>query len=79
MKSAVVSLGQGLASEWEGSVRVNVVCPARTDTHMRRSVFGNESSNSLLTPHQVAEESVKLIKSKRSGAVVQVRLKSVEF
>ncbi len=74
MKSAVVSLAQGLASEWDNSIRVNVVCPSRTNTTMRRSVFGDEPMDSLLTPEQVAEESIKLITSKRSGAILQVRL-----
>ncbi len=74
MKSAVVSLAQGLASEWENTIRVNVVCPSRTNTLMRRSVFGNEPMDSLLTPEQVAEESIKLINSRRSGAILQLRL-----
>lgn len=75
MKSAVVSLCQGLASEWDSKVRVNVVCPARTKTMMRKSIFGDEPTGSLLNPKQVADECINLLKSKRSGAVVQIRLK----
>jgi ribitol-5-phosphate 2-dehydrogenase (NADP+) / D-ribitol-5-phosphate cytidylyltransferase len=75
MKAAVVNLAQAVADEWHSDrVRVNVVCPGRTDTPMRRRAFGDEPAGSLLDPRTVARTTLATALMQESGQVVEVRL-----
>jgi 2-C-methyl-D-erythritol 4-phosphate cytidylyltransferase len=74
-KAAVVNLTQALAEEWEAdSIRVNCLNPERTATPMRARNFGPESPETLLDPARVAEASLAVLASSRSGQVVDVRI-----
>jgi 2-C-methyl-D-erythritol 4-phosphate cytidylyltransferase len=73
-KSAVVNLGQGLADEWfEDGIRVNVVSPERADTPMRRAAFPDEKRDGMLTADEVAQATLRLIRSDLTGQVLDVR------
>jgi 2-C-methyl-D-erythritol 4-phosphate cytidylyltransferase len=73
-KAAVVNLTQALAEEWypEG-IRVNCINPERTDTPMRRRVFGIEPLNTLLNSEEVATHSLAVLLSSTTGQVVDIR------
>jgi 2-C-methyl-D-erythritol 4-phosphate cytidylyltransferase len=73
-KAAVVNLAQGLAEEWaEDGIRVNAVSPERTDTPMRRQAFPTESRSDLLSAEEVAQATLRLVRSNLSGQVLDVR------
>jgi 2-C-methyl-D-erythritol 4-phosphate cytidylyltransferase len=73
-KAALVNLAQGLAEEWAADrVRVNAVSPERTDTPMRRAAFPNESPVGLLGADEVADATLRLLRSDLTGQVLDVR------
>ena len=73
-KAGVVNLVEGLADEWAASgVRANVVSPERTDTPMRARAFPNESRDGLLSAHEVASATLRLLCSGLTGQVLDVR------
>lgn len=73
-KAAIVNLTQALSEEWLGNqVRVNCINPERTDTPMRRSNFGIEPSETLLSATQVARSTLSVMASSYTGQVVLVR------
>lgn len=73
-KAAVVNLTQALAEEWKkDSIKVNVICPARTKTPMREDNFGKEDSKTLLSAKIVAEKSLQTAFSTFSGLVVDIK------
>ncbi|MDR2738096.1 MAG: bifunctional cytidylyltransferase/SDR family oxidoreductase [Puniceicoccales bacterium] len=73
-KAAVVNLTQALSEEWTGDgIRVNAMNPERTATPMRRSNFGEEPEESLLTPEFVAEKSLRTLLQDYTGQVVDVK------
>ena len=73
-KAAVVNLAQGLADEWaDDGVRVNAVSPERTDTPMRRAAFPDESRIGLLPAGDVAQATLRLLRSDLTGQVLDVR------
>jgi ribitol-5-phosphate 2-dehydrogenase (NADP+) / D-ribitol-5-phosphate cytidylyltransferase len=73
-KAAVVNLAQGLAEEWvDDGIRVNAVSPERTDTPMRRAAFPGESPIGLLPVRDVAEATLRLLRSDLTGQVLDVR------
>ena len=73
-KAGVVNLVEGLADEWATSgVRANVVSPERTDTPMRARAFPHESPDGLLSAHEVAKATLRLIASGLTGQVLDVR------
>jgi 2-C-methyl-D-erythritol 4-phosphate cytidylyltransferase len=73
-KAAVVNLAQGLAEEWSADgIRVNAVSPERTDTPMRRAAFPDEASLGLLAAADVADATLRLIRSDLTGQVLDVR------
>lgn len=74
LKAAIVNLTQALADEWNShGVRVNCINPERTATPMRRSNFGIEPEDSLLSPEKAALISLKTAISKISGQVIDAR------
>lgn len=73
-KAAIVNLTQALADEWSAdSVDVNCINPERTATPMRTANFGLEPSKFLLDPKDVAMISLKVLGSKKTGLIVDVR------
>lgn len=73
-KAAVVNLAQGLADEWStDGIRVNAVSPERTDTPMRRAAFPGEAALGLLAAADVADATLRLIRSDLTGQVLDVR------
>ncbi|MDN5107352.1 2-C-methyl-D-erythritol 4-phosphate cytidylyltransferase [Aliarcobacter butzleri] len=73
-KAAVVNLTQALASEWQkDSIKVNVICPARTKTPMREDNFGKEDSKTLLNAKAVAQSSLQTILEDFSGLVIDIK------
>jgi 2-C-methyl-D-erythritol 4-phosphate cytidylyltransferase len=74
-KAAVANLTQALAEEWEADgVKVNCLNPERTATPMRTRNFGPEPPDTLLTVEEVAEASLAVMTSGKSGHIVDVRL-----
>jgi ribitol-5-phosphate 2-dehydrogenase (NADP+) / D-ribitol-5-phosphate cytidylyltransferase len=73
-KAAVVNLTQALADEWGPfGVRVNCINPERTATPMRVNAFGEEPTESLLQPGDVAYASLDALISAETGHVIDVR------
>ncbi len=74
-KSAIVNFAQALSEEWfDFDIKVNCVCPHRTDTPMRTKNFGIEDKTTLLPPYIVANDTLSLLKSNLSGNVIEVKL-----
>ncbi len=75
-KAAIVNLVQALAEEWmDFGIKVNAISPERTATPMRFENFGKEPSESLLSPEEVAFETLKVLTLDITGQVVEVKLK----
>lgn len=73
-KAAVVNLMQGLAEEYlPFNVRINAINPERTATPMRTENFGNEPHDSLLDVKTVAEATLRVLLTERTGQVIDVR------
>jgi ribitol-5-phosphate 2-dehydrogenase (NADP+) / D-ribitol-5-phosphate cytidylyltransferase len=73
-KAAIVNLTQALADEWTSSgVRVNCVNPERTRTPMRFNAFGEEPPGTLLSSHEVAQQSLDVLLSHLTGHIVDIR------
>lgn len=75
-KAALVNFVQGLAEELSGlGIRVNILNPERTNTPMRKSVFGNEDPSTLLSPEYVDKVAINAILSDVSECIMDVRKK----
>lgn len=71
-KAALVNFTQGLAQEWE-HLQINALLPERTNTSMRTKNFPEENRSTLLSPLDVAEKAVMILKQRKfSGALVEV-------
>jgi len=74
-KAAVVNFTQGLAEERE-DLLINTLIPQRTHTPMRSAQFPHENPSTLLTPEEVAQEILLLLKQNSlTGTLVEVRKK----
>ena len=72
-KSAIVNLVQGLSEEWiKDEIKVNAICPDRTDTPLRKKVFKDDKKN-LLDPGDVAKKTLFLLKNKITGQVYKIK------
>lgn len=71
-KAAIVNLVQALSEELK-NVKINAICPDRTDTPMRWKNFGKEPKNTLVDPEIVAKVTLKTCLSSLSGQVINVR------
>ncbi len=71
-KAAIVNFTQGLALE-HPEYYINVAVPYRTDTAMRKTNFPHEDTSLLLTPEEVANETLSILQSKLQGAVVSIK------
>jgi 2-C-methyl-D-erythritol 4-phosphate cytidylyltransferase len=73
-KAAVVNMTQGLADEWAADgIRVNAVSPERTDTPLRRVAFPDEDRSEMLGAADVADATLRLLRSDLTGQVVDVK------
>lgn len=73
-KAAIVNFAQALSDElYRYGIRVNVICPERTDTPMRWSNFGKEPKETLLSPNTVAYFTLIAILSNVTGQVIDIR------
>ncbi len=73
-KAGIVNFAQALGDElYHYGIRVNTVCPKRTDTLMRRSNFGKEPKETLLSPKTVAYITLMVTLSNFTGQVIDVR------
>ncbi len=76
-KSGLVNFTLGLAEERE-DLSVNVIVPQRTLTNMRKANFPNEKEESLLTPEEVAEAVLELLRREKiTGQVIPITKKPV--
>lgn len=74
-KAAIVNFTQALSEEWfNDKIRVNCINPERCNTPMRRSNFGIEPVDSLLSPYKVAIASLNTLFSRFTGAVIDVKI-----
>ncbi len=72
--AGIVNFTQALAEEWEADgVRVNCINPERTATPMRTANFGVEPEDLLLKADEVAEVSLRVLLSEKTGIIVDVR------
>ena len=70
---------QAIAQEWDGDgIRVNCINPERTKTPMRVKNFGKEPDDTLLSPEQVAEATLRTLTSDYTGQVIDVRRKGTD-
>lgn len=77
-KAAIANLVNALGEEvYEAGVRVNAICPSRTDTPMRRAAFGKEDKNTLLSAREVAIATLEVVASDMTCAIVDVRRETV--
>lgn len=72
-KAAVSNFVQGIADEWIDAVKVNCICPERTNTKMRRDNFGEQTSEEL-EPKVVAIKTVATMLSNVTGQIVACRI-----
>lgn len=71
-KAAVVNFTQALAEEFS-NLNVNTLVPQRTDTFMRRENFPKEDPSLLLSPKFVAKEVIKILSTKLTGSIIEVK------
>lgn len=78
-KAAIVNFVQAISQEWDcDGIKVNCINPERTRTPMRIRNFGEEPDDTLLSPEQVAEVSVRTLRSDYTGQVVDVKVNGNE-
>ncbi len=74
-KAAIVNFTQGLAEE-RPDLHINTIIPQRTATPMRIANFPDEEPSTLLSPTEVAEEILTLLKQTgTTAALLEVRKK----
>lgn len=74
-KAAIVNFTQGLSEE-HPELHINAVIPQRTATPMRTANFPEEDPSSLLSPQEVAQEILTLLRqSGTTGSLLEVRKK----
>lgn len=75
-KAAIVNFTQALADEVRDlGIRVNAICPERTDTPMRWKNFGKEPKSTLLDPKTVAYITLLVSTQELTGQIIDVRKK----
>lgn len=72
-KAAIVNFTQGFALE-RPELAINAIAPQRTNTPMRRAHFPDEEPTTLLSPNEIAHETLSLLKQEGiTGSVIEVR------
>lgn len=71
-KAAVVNFTQALSEE-RALQKINAIVPQRTSTAMRHQYFPEEDQSSLLSPHEVAEAIIELLKKDLTGTISEVK------
>ncbi len=73
-KAALVNFCQALAEEVDcWNIKVNIANPGRVQTQLRFRNFGQEPSESLLSPDYVAEQIVAALTMGTTGSVFEIR------
>ncbi|WP_137497837.1 SDR family NAD(P)-dependent oxidoreductase, partial [Escherichia coli] len=73
-KAAIVNFTQALAEEWTTeNIRVNCINPERTATPMRTANFGLEPTELLLNAKDVALTTIKILGTRNTGLIVDIR------
>lgn len=74
-KAGLINLVQAAGEEFASKgIFVSCVCPSRTDTPLRRTVFPEEDSSSLLSPQEVAKHVVNLCIGQPAGEIVELKV-----
>lgn len=77
-KAAVVNFTQGFALE-RPTLSINAIAPQRTNTPLRRAHFPDEEPTTLLSPKEIAYETLSLLKLEGiTGSVIEVRRQASE-
>ena len=72
--AAIVNFTQALANEWsDDKIRVTCINPERTATPMRKTNFGVEPLELLLSAREVALTSLKVLGMRNTGIIIDVR------
>ncbi|MGE5422006.1 MAG: SDR family NAD(P)-dependent oxidoreductase, partial [Ignavibacteriales bacterium] len=73
-KAAIVNFVQAMAEELIAKqIRINAINPERTATPMRLRNFGAEPAETLLTPEEVAYQTLQVLLSPLSGQIIDIR------
>lgn len=73
-KAAIVNFVQAMAEELiVKQIRINAINPERTATPMRLKNFGAEPAETLLTPEEVAYQTLQVLLSPLSGQIIDIR------
>jgi len=79
-KAGVVNFAQALSDEvYHYGIRVNVMCPERTNTPMRLENFGKEPEETLLSARAVAFYTLIVALSDLTGQVIDIRKKDERY
>ncbi|GAB6969118.1 bifunctional cytidylyltransferase/SDR family oxidoreductase [Komagataeibacter kakiaceti JCM 25156] len=74
-KAAIVNFSQALAEEWmTDGIKVQCICPERTQTPMRKNNFGDEEPSTLLNPDIVAQKTLQTALCNETGLIVDIKL-----
>jgi len=75
-KAAIVNFVQAVSEEIIGdNIKINAICPERTNTPMREENFGKEDKGALLNPKTVALATLKTCLSDLTGQIINVNKK----
>lgn len=74
-KAAIVNFVQAVSEEIFPRIKINAICPYRTNTPARRKNFGPEDLKSLLDPQEVALVTLKTCLSNVTGQVISFEKK----
>ncbi|ATF55230.1 2-C-methyl-D-erythritol 4-phosphate cytidylyltransferase [Morganella morganii] len=73
-KAAVVNFTQAMSEEWLPlDIKINCINPERTDTPMRRSNFGIEPPETLLSSEAVAEFTLAAMTFEHTGQIYSIK------
>lgn len=73
-KAAIANFVQAMGEELlSREIRINAICPVRTNTPMRRKNFGKEDANTLLNPMYVAQQTIIAANTNWTGQIINIR------
>ena len=73
-KAAIVNFTQAMSEEWQSlDIKINCINPERTDTPMRRSNFGIEPPETLLSSQDVAQFTLSAMTFEHTGQIYSIK------
>ncbi|HBL6967417.1 TPA: SDR family NAD(P)-dependent oxidoreductase, partial [Morganella morganii] len=73
-KAAIVNFTQAMSEEWLPlDIKINCINPERTDTPMRRSNFGIEPPETLLSSQEVAMFTLSAMTFEHTGQIYSIK------